>query len=101
MKSYLTTAALVIGCFLINGASALSQQQWRPLNHAQRQAYYACLSSAWVADFCRGHSWGISASYDLTYTACVAANAPGRIVIANPYFTPEEYCWRRTHGLLR
>ena len=76
MKALLTTAALIIGCLLIDGSPALSQEQWRPLSHAQRQAYYACLTSAWVADFCRWHSWGIYASYDLTYAACVAADAP-------------------------
>jgi hypothetical protein len=101
MKALLTTGALVIGCLLINDSPALSQNQWHPLSHAQRQAYYACLTSAWVADFCRSHSWGIYASYDLTYAACVAADAPRRTVTANPYFTPEEYCWRRTRGLLR
>ena len=73
MKALLTTATLVIGCLLFNGSPALSQNQWHPLSHAQRQAYYACLTSAWVADFCRSHSWGLYASYDLTYAACVAA----------------------------
>ena len=101
MKALLTTAALVIGCLLINGSPALSQNRWHPLSYAQRQAYYACLTSAWVADFCRSHSWGLYASYDLTYAACVAADTRGRPVIANPYFTPEEYCWRRTRGLVR
>ena len=101
MKALLTTAALVIGCLLIKGSPALSQNQWHPLSHAQRQAYYACLTSAWVADFCRSHSWGMSESYHLTYAACVAADTRRRTVTANPYFTPEEYCWRRTRGLLR
>ncbi len=101
MKALLITAALVIGCLPIAGSPAHSQQQWHRLSYAQRQAYYACLTSAWVADFCRGHSWGISASYDLTYAACVVADTRGRTIAANPYFTPEEYCWRRTLGLLR
>ena len=58
MKALLTVAALVIGYSLISDSTALSQQQWHPLSHAQRQAYYAGLTAAWVADFCRGHSWG-------------------------------------------
>ena len=78
MKTLLTMAALVIGCLPINGSPVLSQYRWHPLSYAQRQAYYACLTSAWVADFCRGHSWGISASYDLTYAACVAADTRRR-----------------------
>ena len=101
MKTLLTTAGLVIGCLPINGSPALSHDQWHPLSYAQRQAYYKCLTSAWVADFCRGHSWGISGSYDVTYSACVAADSPTKTATANPYFTAEEYCWRRTRGLLR
>ena len=101
MKVVLSTAALVIGCLLTNGSAALSETQWRPLSYAQRQTYYACLNSAWVADFCRSHSWGIAESYHLTYAACVAADTRGRPVIANPYSTPEEYCWRRARGLVR
>ncbi len=101
MKALLTAAVLVVGFLLIDGSPAFAQDQWHPLSPAQRQAYYACLTSEWVADYCRGHSWGISASYDLTYAACVAADTRRRTVTANPYFTPEEYCWRRTRGLLR
>jgi len=101
MKALITTAALVVGSLLIYGSPATAQEHWHPLSYAQRKAYDSCVTSAWVADFCRGHSWGLFASNDLTYAGCVFADTHRRRVVASPYANIEEYCWRRVRGRLR
>ena len=101
MKATLATAALIAACSSFNCTSALSQEHVRLLSYGQRQAYNACLTSAWVGDFCRGHSWGIFASYDITYAACVEADTRRNAAAPNPYLTPEEYCWQRARRVRR
>lgn len=102
MKILVTVATLAVGQFLTNSSPAFSQEQWRLLTPAQTTAYHACLTAAWIAGFCRGHAWGLFASYDRTYSECILANGGGRYALDVPPFSfnTEDDCWHRARGLL-
>jgi hypothetical protein len=102
MKPRGTVITLVVGCLLVSSAASLAQQPLGPLTPRERRAYHACLTSTWIANFCGGHAWGIGASYDFTYSACVFADRGHSNALAGaPGFNSEEYCWRWVRGLLR
>lgn len=69
----------------------------------QTRIYHNCLTEDWIADYCRGHSWGIFSTYDRTYAECVAAEHYGRFVVNGrpPSVNMEAYCWHKAHGFLR
>jgi hypothetical protein len=102
MRVLLTAATLVVGHFLINCAPAFAQAQGGLLTPAQTRAYHACMTAAWIDDYCRENAWGVFVRYDRTYPACVLANR-GRIfpLAGRPFFDADEYCWNQARGPLR
>ena len=101
MKALLTTAALVIGCLLIKGSPALSQNQ-QASAEPRPETSLLC-----VSDFGMGSGFlpfaFLGDVRKLSSHLCRMRRRrySQKVVTANPYFTPEEYCWRRTRGLLR
>jgi hypothetical protein len=92
-------AALVSGCLLAFGSPAFSQNTRVLLTPEQTRAYHACLTAAWVQDYCASHAWGIFAIFDQTKAECVVADRGnifplnGRRYLQNT----EGYCWEEAH----
>ena len=104
MKVIAIVAALIAGHLLTGGSPAFSQEPSRVLlTPEQTKAYHACLTAAWVQEYCHTHAWGIFGTYDRTEAECVAADRgniyslDGRRFLENT----EGYCWNQAHGILR
>jgi hypothetical protein len=101
MRLILAATALVVGQLLAGGSPAFSQQPRILLTPEQTRAYHACMTAAWVQDYCRTHAWGIFGSYDRTEAECVVANR-GDIFSMNGrglFENTEGYCWYQAHNL--
>ena len=103
MRTVILAALLFIGALLVNGAPARSQEARVLMTPAQTRAYHACMTAAWVQDYCKTHAWGIFSTYDRTRVECIAANR-GDIfpMYAQRMFeNTEGYCWNQAHLLAR
>ena len=101
MRFTVGAAALVSGYLLASGAPAFSQDPSVLLTPQQTRAYHACMTAAWVQEYCQSHAWGIFGSYDRTEAECVVANRgdvfpmDGRRLYENT----EGYCWNQARSV--
>jgi hypothetical protein len=103
MKVILTATALIVGQLLAGDSPAFSQQPRVLLTPEQTRAYHACMTAAWVQEYCHTHAWGIFGSFDRTEAECVVANR-GDIFSLNDrrlYENTEGYCWNQAHSVSR
>lgn len=104
MKALVGAATLVVGHFLINASPASAQERLgRLLTPHETRAYHACLSEAWIEDYCRANSGRWSPSYDRVFPACVIANGGGRFHLdgRDGWYNTDDYCWSAAQGLIR
>jgi hypothetical protein len=99
MRFTVGAAALVSGYLLVSGSPAFSQDRSILLTPQQTRAYHACLTAAWVQDYCGTHSWGVFATFDRTNAECVVANRGDRFPLEGRRFlqNTEGYCWEEAH----
>jgi hypothetical protein len=99
MRFTVGAAALVSGYLLASGAPAFSQDPSVLLTPQQTRAYHACMTAAWVQDFCTSHAWGIFATFDRTKAECIAADRGNIFPLeGRRYFeNTEGYCWSEAH----
>jgi hypothetical protein len=99
MRFALGATALVGGCLLAYGSPAFSQDARLLLTPQQTRAYHACLTAAWVQDFCGSHAWGIFATFDQTKAECITADRGNIFPLeGRRYFeNTEGYCWNEAH----
>ncbi len=103
MRVILAATAFIVGQLLAGGSPAFSQQPRVLLTPEQTRAYHACMTAAWVQEYCHTHAWGIFGSYDRTEAECVAADR-GDIFSLNSqrlYENTESYCWNQAHSVNR
>ena len=86
--------AVILGQLPIDCTATLASEQWGPLTRAETWRYHECLTQAWIEDYCRSNSWGMSDTYDRTFVACIAANGGGRYPLqGRRWFNDiERYC---------
>jgi hypothetical protein len=103
MRVILAATVLTVGQLLAGASPAFSQQPRVLLTPEQTRAYHACLTAAWVQDYCRTHSWGIFGSFDRTEAECVAANRGDFFSLNSQrlYENTEGYCWNQAHRVSR
>jgi hypothetical protein len=103
MRVILVAAALVVGQLLAGGSPASSQEARVLLTPEQTRAYHACLTAAWVQDYCHSHAWGIFGTYDRTEAECVAADRGDGYALNGRRFleNTEGYCWNQAHMFQR
>jgi hypothetical protein len=94
---------LLVGLLLAGGSPASSQEARVLLTPEQTKAYHACLTAAWVQDYCRSHAWGIFGTYDRTNAECVAADRGDNYSMQGRRFleNTEGYCWNQAHMVPR
>jgi hypothetical protein len=99
MRFTVGAAALVSGCLLASGSSAFSQDAGVLLTPQQTRAYHACMTAAWLQDFCASHAWGIFATFDRTNAECFIANRGDRFPLDGRRYLQitEGYCWEEAH----
>jgi hypothetical protein len=101
MRALTAKVTLMAVCFLACYSVALAQQEGRQLLGAQLRVYHECLTAAWIQDYCRWHAWGMGATYDRTYAACVVANRGGAYLSkSRSMASADEYCWAQAGGAL-
>jgi len=103
MRVILAATSLIVGQLMTGGSPAFSQQPRVLLTPEQTRTYHACLTAAWVQEYCRTHAWGIFGSYDRTEAECVAADR-GDIFSLNSrrlYENTEGYCWNQARSVNR
>jgi hypothetical protein len=99
MRVTVIATGLIVGYILTAGSSAFSQEPRLLLTPVQTRIYHACLTAAWLQDYCSSHAWGIFATYDRTRAECVAANHGDIFSLSGRrYFENNEgYCWDQAH----
>ena len=103
MRVILVATALVVGQLLTGGSPAFSQQPRVLLTPEQTRAYHACMTAAWVQEYCHTHAWGIFGSFDRTEDECVVANRGDIFPMSGRrlYENTEGYCWNQAHNVSR
>jgi nitroimidazol reductase NimA-like FMN-containing flavoprotein (pyridoxamine 5'-phosphate oxidase superfamily) len=97
-----TTAGLVSVFLVLIQASAFAQPRIL-LTPGERRVYNNCLAQDWIAQYCRANAWGVLATFNRTYAACVAAQHHGRFVLNGrpPFVNMEGYCSAKARGYVR
>lgn len=103
MRTILIATAVIVGQFLTEGSPAFSQVPQVLLTPEQTRVYHACLTAAWLQEYCDSHSWGIFGTYDRTNDECLAANRADIYSLSNRriFENNEGYCWSQAHRLAR
>jgi hypothetical protein len=103
MKVTLVATALIVGQLLTGSSAALSQQPRVLLTPEQTRAYHACMTAAWVQEYCHTHAWGIFGTFDRTEDECVVANRGDIFPMSGRrlYENTEGYCWNQAHNVSR
>jgi hypothetical protein len=103
MKTLVAVAMVGVSCWLIAGSPAVAQQQRILLTPEQTKIYHACLTAAWLQEYCNSHAWGIFATFDRTKIECVAADRGDIYSLSGRgYFeNTEGYCWNQAHEFAR
>ena len=99
MKTIVGVGMFAACSMLVVGSSAVAQQRQILLSPAQARIYHACLTAAWVQEYCQSHAWGIFATYDRTKAECIAADR-GDIYSMNGrrfFENTEGYCWDQAY----
>jgi hypothetical protein len=103
MRIILIATALIVGQLLAEGSPAFSQVPRLLLTPQQTRAYHACLTAAWLQEYCQSHAWGILGTYDRTNAECIAVNRADIYSLNDrrPFENTEGYCWSQAHRFAR
>ena len=103
MRGILVATAIIVGHLLSEGSPAFSQGARVLLTPEQTRAYHACLTAAWLQEYCGTHAWGIFGTYDRTNAECIAANRADIYALSSRrvFENTEGYCWNQAHQFVR
>lgn len=99
MRAVTVAGALVLCVCLTAGSSAFAgYRHGILLSPREARIYRACISGAWIEDWCRVNAGRFSGTYERLYVQCIVANRGGRVPLdGRSWPNTDDYCWTMAH----